>query len=359
MIDNEKIYNVAIWAITPKGADIARKIAESLPSAHLFLSENLGQKDISFRTFEILSETLSQVFNTYQGHIFIMSTGIVVRLTAPLIRHKTVDPAVIVVDEMGHHAISLLSGHIGGANKLAKNVARHIGADPVITTATDKNRVPAIDILAIEKDLYIENPDAIKGVNMAFLTGRKISFHDPFGLLIGSIPESCTSIDTDNHHEGMRNTFLEKIPGVFIDDVLFDLPPQVLILRPRSLVAGMGCNRNTGLEEMRSFLNETLVKSSLSSHSLYGIATINIKADELGLLALSKDLELPINFYDKEELKQIKNITTPSSMVEKHIGVKSICEAAAILASNRGKLIVPKQSTRNVTVAIARKSYTS
>ena len=145
----------------------------------------------------------------------------------------------------------------------------------------------------------------------------------------------------------------------FIDDVHVNMPPQVLILRPGSLVAGMGCNRNTSMEEMKSFLHEVLEKFGLSFNSLYLIATIKIKADEPGLLSLSKDLELPITFYEKEELNQINDIETPSSMVEKHTGVKSVCEAAAILASDRGKLIVPKQSTRNVTVAIARKSFTS
>jgi len=362
MIDHQKICNIAIWAITPKGADLAQKIAESLPDADLFLSANLKKRDIPSNTFERLSGALTRFFNEYQGHIFIMSTGIVVRATAPLIRHKTVDPAVVVVDEMGHHAISLFSGHIGGANMLAKNVGGLIGADPVITTATDINRAPTIDVLAVEKDLFIENPDAIKGVNMALLTDGKIYFHDPFDLLIGSIPKSGLIIDAGlngNNQESVNDIYLKETTGVFIDDVVVDLPPQVLILRPGSLVAGMGCNRNTSMEEMKSFLHKVIEKFGLSFNSLCLIATINIKADEPGLLSLSKDIELPVMFYEKEELNQINDIETPSHIVEKYTGAKSVCEAAAILASNRGKLIVPKQSTRNVTVAIARKSFTS
>jgi len=259
----------------------------------------------------------------------------------------------VVVDEMGRHVISLLSGHIGGANTLAKKVAGLIGADPVITTATDINMVPAIDVIAKEKDLFIENPDAIKNVNMALLTGGKIFLHDPFNILHNTIPNSSLLMDSD------LNGNSKDIPGVFIDDVLVDLPSNILILRPGSLVAGIGCNRNTSMKEMKFFLLEILKRFGLTSASLRSIATADIKGDEPGLLALAKDLELPLKFFDREELNQVKDIKTPSAMVEKHIGAKSVCEAAAILAAKHGKLIVPKQSIRNVTVAIARISFTS
>jgi len=360
VMDHRKKYKVAIWAITPKGANLGRKIAESLSDVDLYLSSNLERSNIPSHTFKRLSGALPRFFNKYNGHIFIMSTGIVVRIIAHLLRHKTVDPAVVVVDELGNHSISLVSGHIGGANMLADKVAGLIGADPVITTATDIHRVPSIDVLAIEKGLFIENPDAIKGVNMAFLSGDKIYFHDPFGLLMDSIPKTNLILDAGsngNDQEDIPKTYLKEISGVFICDVRFDLPPQMLILRPESLVAGVGCNRNTSMEEMKSFLHEVLEKFRLSFNSLKCIATINIKKDEPGLLALSGELELPITFYDREELNQIKTIETPSLMVEKFTGVKSVCEAAAILASNNGKLIVPKRSTRNVTIAIARKSF--
>ncbi|MEA1948583.1 MAG: cobalt-precorrin 5A hydrolase [Thermodesulfobacteriota bacterium] len=360
VIDHGEKYTVAIWAITPEGANLGLQIAESLPDADLYVSANLERSNILSNTFKRLSGALPLLFNKYNGHIFIMSTGIVVRIIAHLLRHKTVDPAVVVVDEMGNHSISLVSGHIGGANMLANKVAGLIGADPVITTATDIHRVPSIDTLAVEKGLFIENPDAIKGVNMAFLSGDKIYFHDPFGLLMDSIPKSNLILadgSDGNDPAAFPKINLKKLSGVFICDVRFDLPPQMLILRPESLVAGIGCNRNTSMEEMKSFLHEVLEKFRLSFNSLKCIATINIKKDEHGLLALSEELELPITFYDREELNQIKTIETPSLMVEKYTGVKSVCEAAAILASNNGKLIVPKHSTRNVTIAIARKSF--
>jgi cobalt-precorrin 5A hydrolase len=256
------------------------------------------------------------------------------------------------MDEAGYHAVSLLSGHIGGANALAKKVAEIIGAVPVITTATDINNVPAIDVIAKEKELVIENPDAIKTVSMALLNGKPVALYDPFGLIGHEMNQRFCPADKDQ-------MACSSDPGVFIDDIQIELPPHVLILRPRSLAAGMGCNRNTGTEEMKSLLYEVLEKFGLSLNSLNSIATIDAKKDEPGLLALAEDLELPLIFFDKQALNQVKDIQTPSEMVEKHMGVKSVCEAAAILASKKGTLIVPKHSTRNVTAAIARMSFTS
>jgi cobalt-precorrin 5A hydrolase len=144
------------------------------------------------------------------------------------------------------------------------------------------------------------------------------------------------------------------VAGVFIDDVRWNLPPQVLVLRPASLVAGIGCNRNTGSEEIKALLEEVLAANNLAQSSLKCIASIDVKADEAGLIALANTLELPLVFFEREQLNQVKEIENPSTVVEKHVGVKSVCEAAAILAAQNGTLIVPKCTTPNVTVAIAR-----
>ncbi|MBW1745147.1 MAG: precorrin-4 C(11)-methyltransferase [Deltaproteobacteria bacterium] len=351
----KKNDKIALWAITPKSALLARKIAESLPDAKLHLSADLNIDDISASYFERLSDAIASNFHAYTGHVFIMSTGIVVRLIASCIRSKTTDPAVVVVDEIGRHAVSLLSGHLGGANSFAIKVAGLIGAEPVITTATDVNQVPAIDVLAKHHNLFIENPEAIKNINMAFITGKKFYLHDPYKLLRNNI--SPSHIFTDSKKEQITEN--EDTPGVFIDDALADFSKNMLILRPGSLVAGIGCNRNTTMKEIKKFFKEVLEESKLAIASVIRIATINLKADELGLIAFAEELKLPISFYDKEELNQADGIKSPSDMVEKHTGVKSVCEAAAILASKNGELIVPKHSTRNVTVAIARIPFIS
>jgi cobalt-precorrin 5A hydrolase len=357
-----KTNNVAVWALTPNGLKLAGNIRRKLTGVDVYVSQNISETRFEHFTFQKLSETLKNQFDRYSGHIFIMSTGIVVRLIAALIKHKTEDPAVVVVDDGGNHAISLLSGHLGGANELARQIAATIGARPVITTATDVNQVPAIDILAKENNLVIENPAAIKTVNMALLTGKKIRVYDPYHILKNTLPGS-TNLTFDKLMKYFKNngqpTDIENVAYVFIDDIRVDLPSAVLILRPASLMAGIGCNRNTEAAEMLGHLADVLAENNLARSSLKGLASIDLKADENGLIMAAENLKLPLIFFNKQELNRVKNIKTPSKVVQKHVGVKSVCEAAAILATRNGTLIVPKQSTQNVTVAIARINFLS
>jgi len=361
-MSSSKKNKYAVWAITPNGVDIAQKIAGDLSDVEVFLSDKVTAVGSQSTTFQSLSAMLAEQFCRYAGHVFIMSAGIVVRIIAPLIQSKVEDPAVVVVDDRGKHAISLLSGHIGGANDLAVKIAACIHANPVISTATDVNQIAAIDVLAKEKQLFIENPHAIKIANMALLKREKIRLHDPFGCMQVSIPDSIawpTAVANGAYVTPGESKKEDHAACVFIDDVIVDLPPQALILRPPTLMAGIGCNRNTTMEEMQDHLERVFEQFQLALGSLAGIASIQLKADETGLLALAKHLGLPLYFYDKEELNQVQGIKNPSSMVEKHIGVKSVCEAAAIIAAQNGTLVVPKQTNRNVTTAVARIGYTS
>ena len=352
------INKLAIWIITPNGSVLADKIALELKDVQVFVSERLMEPGSDWVSFSSLPDAVKDQFNQFSGHIFIMSVGIVVRVIAPLIKSKTTDPAVVAIDDRGKHAISLLSGHIGGGNKLTQHIAGLINADPVITTATDVNNVPAIDVVAGENQLVIENASAIKTVNMALLRQRKIHVHDPFGQLTGCLPNSVNwrPDDPDNSKHLNWDTMGEA--AVWVDDVMRDFPENVLRLRPPSLVAGIGCNRNTGMEEMRVLLDDVLKKFNLSQFSLKCIASIDVKADETGLIALADTLGVPLTFFNHDELNNVSGVKNPSPMAEKHIGVRSVCEAAAILASQNGTLIVPKHKTPNATLAIARIAFT-
>jgi len=353
---------LAVWILTPNGTRLADAILQSLPHVDVFVSQGIAGTGVDACRFESLTAAVAKNFSRFAGHIFIMSTGIVVRVIAPLLRHKTQDPAVVVIDDAGRHAISLLAGHLGGANALTRRIAAIIGADPVITTATDVNGIPAVDVLAIEHNLVIENPAAIKFVNMALLKGQTIHVHDPFDVLKDSLakskPFSALQLK-QNIKENGQAVDSEIIAGVFIDDVRWNLPPQVLVLRPASLVAGIGCNRNTRAAEIKALLEDVLAEKNLAQSSLKCIATINLKADEPGLQELAAMLNLPLVFFDREQLNQVEAIENPSTLVEKHVGVKSVCEAAAILAARNGTLIVPKHTTQNATAAIARIDFSS
>ncbi len=345
--------DIAVWVITPNGRKVAMRLKKHWPAATLWFSERLHTDNgaAQGRLFKSLSHAVQENFDQYSGHIFIMASGIVVRVIAPCLCHKTVDPAVVVVDDQGRYAVSLVSGHIGGANRLAGQVAEIIAALPVITTATDVNAKPAVDLLASESGLKIENPPAIRAVNMALLTDEKLMVHDPYGwlgraLLKYAVPRPPRPGDWQGS-------------GVYVDDRCENLAESVLVLRPASLYVGIGCNRHTPMEEIAALLRDVLEAHRLAPASIGLIASIDLKADEPGLLALAEDLQVPLKFFSKEALNRIRHVPNPSAMAVKHAGVQSVCEAAAILAARQGMLIVPKHKTRNVTVAIARRHFTS
>ncbi|NVM57355.1 MAG: cobalamin biosynthesis protein [Desulfobacterales bacterium] len=283
-----------------------------------------------------------------------MATGIVVRIIAPLIKDKTVDPAVVVLDEKCNHCISLLSGHLGGANELARQIAQIVEAVPVITTATDVNDVPSIDLIAEELNLSIENPDAIKIVNMALLERKTIEVFDPYGLLKDSLPAATVTPTLPSPLKGEGLGGGKNQPSIYVGDEIKELPPTCLVLRPRILVAGIGCNRGTGKEEIKNFLYDVFRKYRLSVKSMCSLATIDIKKDEGGVIELAEEFGLPIMFYSSEELNRVRGLQSPSKLVQRHTGVESVCEGAALLGAKTSKLLVPKQVGKDVTVAVAR-----
>ena len=351
---------LAIWAITRDGLSLALKLKDAF-SGILHVPESLLPCPAPCLAFARLADCVKDRFSLYKGHLFIMSTGIVVRVIAPCIASKTKDPAVVVMDEKGRHVISLLSGHIGGANRLTLAISEKLHATPVITTATDLNQVPAIDVIAIDNGLAIENPEAIKTISMAFLNHTPVHLHDPYHRLEHAGLENMIPLTADinapaNTEPAASTTGKASSPAVVVDDRLMRFPDSSLILRPKSLIAGMGCNRNTSAGEIREFLVNKLNQFALSVNSLNCIATIDIKSDEAGLLETARSLHIPIRFFTREELSEIDS-PNPSEIVNQHIGVPNVCEAAAVLASKKGELIVPKQISPNVTLAIARINY--
>ncbi len=334
----------AIWALTPHGARLASVLADAMPDAALFLSENLEETDVPAFRFSSLKQAVSKHFFSYHAHVFFMATGIVVRVIADHLVHKIHDPAVVVVDDRGTFAISLVSGHVGGANDLAVRVSAILDATPVITTATDVNGRPSVDVMAVERDLVIEHPEAIKKVNMAFLTGKPVGIFDPYGFFRDRMDLFGDSVEE---------------PRVSIDDRTDRTKASDLVLRPKTLVAGIGCNRNTDKDEIKGLLMDTLWQCGLAIGSLSCLASVDVKHDEKGLLELADELKMPLRFFSRDELAGVETIETPSVTVEKHMGVKSVCEAAAILGAEKGNLIVPKRKTANATVAVARINFTS
>jgi cobalamin biosynthesis protein CbiG len=336
----------AIYVLTRQGLTLGNRLARSL-DGDLYAPTRLAE-ETHIRGFDSLPALVARTFHDYDAHIFMAAAGIAVRTIAPHLTDKTRDPAVIVLDHKGTHVISLVSGHLGGANSLARKIAELTGGTPVITTATDTENVPAIDMLAARHGLVIANPERIKTVNAALAEGRPVVLEDPENRLhIAENPELTPwfiPAGNDNCHG--QDTPRVRVSWRMTDD------GQTLILQPRVLVAGIGCRKGTSREEIMTAITRVFAQHRLALGSLAGLASIDIKAHEKGMLEAAQALGIPITFYSADELQGI-TIPTPSSMVKKHIGVESVCEAAALKQTGQTTLVVPKQIRGRTTLAIA------
>lgn len=341
---------LAVYALTSVGARLARGLVLALPEATLFLPRALAEPSTGEEPFERLAPALAANFSQYGGHVVLAAAGIVVRALAPLLVHKAQDPAVVVVDQAGRFAVSLLSGHLGGANSLARRVAEILGGQAVITTATDSAGLPSLEMLAGELGYAVQNLPALAGVSMALLEGRQPALHDPQGWLWPLLERRWSGLfilAKDDQVAGLRDR-----PLIWVGWRAIEAPPAWLVLRPPALVAGLGCNRGTDVDEMESLLRRVLHDQGLSPACLACLASVEAKRDEAGLIELAARLGLPLKFYSPEELATVE-VPNPSATVAKHMGVASVCEAAALLAAHSRRLLVKKHKSANVTLALA------
>jgi cobalt-precorrin 5A hydrolase len=340
---------VRIVALTPAGAALGRRLSDKMAGSTLWLPAKLQGEYPEAKPFESLKIVFEEAFAATCPVVGIMATGIVVRHVAPLLQGKDSDPAVVVMDEQGRFAISLLSGHLGGANDLARRVADLMGATPVITTATDVQGLPALDTIAARLGLGIEDLGTVKLIHMALLQGQKVRLVDPGGYLRGELA-GCQELFELGPEE--PDYLRQPGPAVYVGCRNYQWPEGWLRLRPKNLAAGMGCNKGTPVTEILELVHATFGRYNLSLQSLQTLATIAAKQDEAGLKTAAQRLGVHFIWYTKEELAEMP-VPNPSAMVQRHMGVASVCEAAALKAAGAGKLLVPKQKTANVTLAVA------
>ena len=339
------IPDTAIYAVTEKGVRLGRVLAAALPG-QLYALARLNVPDAV--PFVSLARLVADTFAAHRAHIVVCACGIAVRAIAGHLRDKAADPAVVCLDDAGRFAISLLSGHLGGANELARRVAGLTRAVPVVTTATDAAGAPAIELLARDLGLPLDNPVATRRINAALAAGDPVAVFDPLGLF--SPPEETTG----RHFEWVAapEQVAPDAPLVLVDWRTGPQTPTRLFLRPRVLTAGVGCRRGTPAADILALLDQVCRERRLAPGSLAALASIEAKRDEAGLLEAARILGLDIIFFTAGQLADI-SVPHPSKMVAKHMGVDSVCEAAAILATGGGRLLAPKTRTGSSTVAIA------
>jgi len=348
---------LAVISVTNSGALLSKRLADKLSSfgnqVDIFAKE--GRNPFSATTYELLSTLIADIFSRYEGLIFIMATGIVVRVIAPFIQDKRIDPAIVVMDEQGHYAISLLSGHIGGANELVKLIGQSIGAEPVITTATDVNKKLAVDILAVKLNLTIQPFAELKHMNARIVNDEQVHFfidkERPNQELYFKIAENFGILLYDINQ--LDTVYYDA--AVLITEQTMPCNKPHLYLREVAIAVGIGCRRGATHAEILAAVTEACFTIGYSIDSIAVIGSTVVKQDEVGLLAVIQQLAVPSKFFINEELQECINKygLEISSFVQKQIGVGNICAAAAILAGKTNKLLLPKTKYKNVTVAIA------
>lgn len=303
-------------AFSERGAALALRIAEAMDGTAWAPERYARGGVLPFGTS--LSEWTRARFEDAYAIVFVSSCGIAVRAAAPYLKGKDKDPAIVVTDERGINVISLLSGHIGGANDLTKKIAALIGANPVVTTATDVNGITPPDLWAIENNCAIENLPAAKRVAAEILA----------------------------HHE----------VGVAVTDELQSAPyPVTLWLRPKNLIVGIGCKRNTDAETMRERFIEFMDDSGFSPLSVAAVASIDRKKDESAIIDLAEYYKIPFKTFSAEELMALPGTFTPSPAALAAVGVDNVCERAALAASCGGYMVRLKKKYPGITFALARK----
>jgi precorrin-4 C11-methyltransferase len=351
----------AILALTAPASNLGRQLKKSLPDSDLWIPErflNDDEKDNPSITgfHDSIRQVLQSAFNRYANLICIMASGIVVRELAPLLVNKHTDPAVVVMDPVGRFAVSLLSGHERGANRLAQNVAAITGGEAVITTATDNNNVPALDVLACEYGWKMDKHSHLAGVAAAMVNGDLLNLICPPEI---SLPEELEKFPWSEHHHCVDvDGGSEKIPQVIftykaIPNEYWNSAPVCVVLYPPVLAFGIGCNRGTPSIEILEAVNRVLTENDLAPECVCIAGTITDKANEPGLVEACRTMGWEMRVYSHEDIAQVENIPNPSEVVRKTLGVAGVAEPAAILSAGADHVLVAKQKFPNVTVAVA------
>ena len=349
----------AVFAVTAGGAELAMRTAATLDGETvLFLKQGTFSREphgLKICAFERLRDAAGSAFSVFDGLIFIMAAGIAVRMIAPHVESKLSDPAVLVMDERGIHVISLLSGHIGGANALARQLGHALGAEPVITTATDVEQKLAVDVVAAELALRPVPRDAIKSFNGQILSGGVVNYYVDAGLPNGDF--YCKAMDARGLHPVMADLasiLREKTPKAVVTDAGGERQEGMLLLVPRRLAAGVGCRRGTPKEQVLQALQAACARIGRSAEDISLLCSTVAKRDEPGLLQAAHALGRQIVFHENEALQAViaKYGLRESGFVKEHIGVGNVCEAAALASVERGRMAVGKTKFGKVTVAL-------
>ncbi len=353
--------NTAVIAITRNGIDIANRILEKMPEVQVYAPIKFANSSmLRINWFkEQTAQVVANLFKKNDALICIFSLGAVVRLIAPFLVDKKTDPAVIVIDDKANFVISALSGHLGGANSLARLVSTFFdNSQPVITTAADVNETIAVDVLGREFSWTIDNFENVTKVSALMVNEEKIGVYQETGekgwWQNKSLPTNVTVVSEldDLRPQHFKGALI--ISDRLIEDQL--ILEKSVVYRPKSLVVGIGIHRDTSSEVIEYGVKNTIKTQGLSFKSIRNIASIDREASVKGLQDFSSSHRIPIEVYDRNKLG-IVPVPNPSEIVKRFEGTSSVSEASSILSA-KGDLVVPKQIyPPDLTVAVARVKF--
>ena len=305
-----------LFAFTNKGQELKTRIEKAL-DGNDFRGEAIECIDYTSK------EAIEAAYTECGCLIFIGAVGIAVRLVAPFLKDKLTDPAIIVVDEMASFTIPIASGHVGGANEIARKLADQINSIPVITTATDVNGIFAVDEFAASNGLSIVNRESIKRVS------KKLLINEPINLAI-----SDDVVITSDANE------------VYEDEL-------GLVYKP--IIIGIGCRKDKAYEELNNLVDETLEELGIAKDKIMAISSIDIKKDEKGLVKLSEELNVPFITFSAKELSEVKGDFDSSSFVEETVGVGDVSARSAKALGKHGKYLLKKKKKDGMTISVYEK----
>lgn len=371
---------IAILCITSNGRSLACKIKRSLNDGDIYFINNKRDEN-SLDDNEVISKYLEEdveiytvkkrlkffvedIFDKYEYILFIMATGIVVRTIAPLVTSKFSDPAILVTDEKGSNIISLLSGHMGGANEMTLHISDLINSNPVITTATDINKKSSLDMIAKKLNGHIVNfRDNVLDVNAMLVNGDAVGLYidgeyniDTRGFTVLDNSKSLeSSISSDEELKKINlNTIvvISNKENLQIDKYYED-KYRIIKVTPRDIVIGIGCRRDTESHLLQDSLEDFLIKNNIDINSIKEIGSIEVKKDEKSIIDLSENLNVPFRVLSVEEISQVDYLFEKSEWVKKSVGVYSVAEPVAHLLSD-GNVIIEKNKYKGITFSVGR-----